>query len=752
MVVILMAITLILLLALGVYASNRLLTHWLIERSLEHTLAQIPVALQKAGLEEQLPDPRSGPPARHSTGDPPGDQIPGLQLRSTIDGALGAPPPGDLPGRALTRAERDVILPLLKPAELLSARAFSARDLQAAQSDPAPLLLAALDPDPSGQAGPNLPVAAVAKKTGVLLSENRAGVAVAMDFIGRISPHVLMVLPNRGSDGGMQSGLLLVTDQSVLLRSISGITALSSGLIAALCGISVLFAGILLWLRFRDQVRTTRDIEYLAHHDALTGLPNRAVFNARLNETLRLTQAKASNMGVMLIDVDKFKEINDTYGHGTGDLFLQIVANQLKSVFGDHLVARLSGDEFAVMTHSVSDIARLTRLASEMIASTDLPCVINGKEIKISLSIGIARASDGNWRASRLLHCADLALYSAKRSGRSTFVWYTSEMDADAQKRKEIEAGLVKALRFGQFELLFQPQYSLTDNQLKGYESLIRWNHPTKGTIPPDVFIPVAEETGLIEQIGDWVLNRACQEAVSWPDQTLRIAVNVSGAQFSAGETQKKVAKALRETGLDPRRLEIEITESLLISDTDAVVETLQQIREMGVAIAMDDFGTGYSSLSYLSRFPFDKIKIDRSFVQNLGEDAGTDAIVTSIIGLGRSLDVLITAEGVETPEQVTLLRAAGCDMVQGYLYGRPGSVEAHEEHRARLGYNRAEFWDENDDLVPLRAMAVARKPGSEDERGSASPQQDIDDDEIALSAELLAEDEADYSPRAMPA
>ncbi|MHA7777443.1 putative bifunctional diguanylate cyclase/phosphodiesterase [Roseibium sp. M-1] len=474
-------------------------------------------------------------------------------------------------------------------------------------------------------------------------------------------------------------GLLLLVTQSDILASLSPLIWSISAAIGGLCLASFVFAGILLWMRFYDQVRTNRDIQYLAHHDTLTGLPNRAVFNARLTEALRLAQAKASNIGVMLVDVDKFKEINDTYGHGIGDVFLQIVGERLKAVFGNHLVARLSGDEFAVMLTSVSDPARMTRLAADMLSATEVPCVIDGKEIKISLSIGLARATDGSWRASRLLHCADLALYRAKHSGRSTFSWYTPGLDAEAQKRKEIEEGLVKALKFDQFKLLYQPQYALKDGSLKGYEALIRWDHPSKGTIRPDIFIPIAEDTGLIEEIGTWVLNHACHEAALWPNQSRRVAVNVSPAQFIAGETQKRVAQALQNSRLDPRRLEIEITESLLISNTDAVIETLRQIRDMGVSIAMDDFGTGYSSLSYLSLFPFDKIKIDKAFIANLGKDASTDAIVTSIVGLGRSLDVTITAEGVETEDQAILLCAAGCDLVQGYMFGKPDTVAKHE-------------------------------------------------------------------------
>jgi diguanylate cyclase (GGDEF)-like protein len=472
---------------------------------------------------------------------------------------------------------------------------------------------------------------------------------------------------------------MLLVSQSGVLSGLSTLIWLISAAIGGLCFISFVVAGILLWMRFYDQLRTNRDIQYLAHHDTLTGLPNRAVFNARLTEALRLAQAKASNIGVMLIDVDKFKEVNDTYGHGIGDVFLQIVGERLKAVFGKHLVARLSGDEFAVMLTSVSDPGRMTRLAADLLSATETPCVIDGKEIRISLSIGLARASDGSWRASRLLHCADLALYRAKHSGRSTFSWYTPGLDAEAQKRKEVEEGLVKALKFDQFKLLYQPQYALKDGALIGYEALIRWDHPTKGTILPDIFIPIAEDTGLIEEIGTWVLNRACREAALWTNQNRRVAVNVSPAQFIAGETQKRVAQALQNSRLDPRRLEIEITESLLISNTGAVIETLRQIRDMGVSIAMDDFGTGYSSLSYLSLFPFDKIKIDKTFITNLGKEASTDAIVTSIIGLGRSLDVTITAEGVETEEQAILLSAAGCDLVQGYMFGKPDSVTKHE-------------------------------------------------------------------------
>lgn len=645
------SMSLVLTLALGVYASNRLLTHWLVVRGLEQAFLpqdrSIGKILSEIANQQVAPAP---PGLRLSPQQGQQSRIPAAELAalkalsqqengnsSVVDAALVYPATADNAGRFTNPAD----VPwhrfeLLRSPSVLGLvnRAFSS------------------------------------KKEIVALPD--------MTWQGKFGQNALITYRPRNA-GPNDPGLLLLVTQNDMLKSLTPLIWSISAAIGGLCLASFVFAGILLWMRFYDQVRTNRDIQFLAHHDTLTGLPNRAVFNARLTEALRLAQAKASNIGVMLIDVDKFKEINDTYGHGIGDVFLQIVGERLKAVFGNHLVARLSGDEFAVMLTSISDPGRMTRLAADMISATEAPCSIDGKDIKISLSIGLARATDGSWRASRLLHCADLALYRAKHSGRSTFSWYTPGLDAEAQKRKEVEEGLVKALKFNQFKLLYQPQYALKDGSLKGFEALIRWEHPTKGMIRPDIFIPIAEDTGLIEEIGTWVLNHACQEAALWSDRSRRVAVNVSPAQFIAGETQKRVAQALQNSKLDPRRLEIEITESLLISNTDAVIETLRQIRDMGVSIAMDDFGTGYSSLSYLSLFPFDKIKIDKAFIQNLGKDASTDAIVTSIVGLGRSLDVTITAEGVETESQTILLSAAGCDLVQGYMFGKPDTVAKHE-------------------------------------------------------------------------
>jgi diguanylate cyclase (GGDEF)-like protein len=532
-------------------------------------------------------------------------------------------------------------------------------------------------------ASDNVPVQDTTALLKELLATRKPAIHVANNLIGPPSEPSTIALPViNGSQ--VVGAIVLVNDQATTGVFLTEFLRFGLAILIGLCATAMLLAGFFVWVRFRDRLKDSQTIQFLAHHDALTGLPNRTVFATKLNEALRLAHAKATNIAVMLIDVDKFKKINDTHGHAVGDLFLQVIADRLRSVFGNHTVARLSGDEFAVLIAVDTDRKTLTRLAATMIEATRMPTRISGKDLQISLSIGVAQAREATWRASRLLHCADLALYRAKHSGRSTFKWYSPDMDAEAQQRKELEADLRKALEHDEFRLLYQPQFALADLRLSGYETLLRWEHPDKGTISPTVFIPIAEEAGLIEEIGSWVLNRACLEAAAWTDPSLTIAVNVSPAQFRPGKTEERVAHALKTSGLAPARLEIEITESLLISDTDAVVKTLTHIREMGVSVAMDDFGTGYSSLSYLSRFPFDTIKIDRSFVATLGKNRTTDAVVASIVGLGRSLGVTITAEGVENEAQVTLLRAAGCDKVQGFLLGRPMDLTENDPATAQ--------------------------------------------------------------------
>ncbi len=459
--------------------------------------------------------------------------------------------------------------------------------------------------------------------------------------------------------------------------SYTSVAWIGSLLIGLCCMFIITLTAVAFWLRTRKRLKSNSNIEYLAHHDPLTSLPNRMVFSAFLNEALRSSEMLGLNLCVMLLDVDKFKSINDTYGHGVGDVYLQIIASRLQSVFEGHLVSRLSGDEFAVIVTALKDAAPATELAQNLMRELKEPCKIDGQEIQISISAGLALATFANWDASRVLRCSDLALYEAKHAGRSTFCWYSPTMDEDARKRKEIEAGLVYALENDEFELLYQPQFALKDNTLQGYEALIRWHPAGKGSISPSVFITIAEDCGLISDIGAWVLNKACHEAASWPDKNLTVAVNLSPAQFKPHEITKKIAQALAHSHLDPSRLEIEITETILLSNTEEAIDTLNEIRRLGVRIAMDNFGTGYSSLTYLHRFPFDKIKVDRSFIRDLGKDLTTDVIVSSIIGIGRSMGIPIVAEGVENQNQVTLLRATGCSMVQGYLYGRPGSISS---------------------------------------------------------------------------
>ncbi|EEE44675.2 diguanylate cyclase (GGDEF) domain protein [Roseibium alexandrii DFL-11] len=688
-VIFLISMSLVMLLAAGVYASNRLLTHWLLVKGLEQTYAAWADTVYDTLQPREVRDTAVLP-----------QTLDGLRMTLTSDGRSNA-----------YHEQVDTLQNSLQSGHAPAGVLHFSILPSAMETREGPQSAAWASPEWEEKnlflAPQTLTDAKVAA-----LSSPRILAIPDMNTVGKFGNKAVIVYPAKDANS---RSLIALVSTATIMKSLVPLLFSVSAAIGGLCLISFLFAGILLWMRFREQLQTSKNIQYLAHHDTLTGLPNRAVFNARLSEALRFAQAKASNIGVMIIDVDKFKEINDTHGHGIGDVFLQIIADRLKSVFSGHLVARLSGDEFAVMLTSVSDTGRMARLAADMISATDPPCNIDGREIKISLSIGLARATDGSWRSSRLLHCADLALYRAKHEGRSTFCWYTQDLDAEAQKRKEIEQGLVKALKFDQLKLKYQPQYALSDGSLKGYEALIRWEHPTKGMMRPDSFIPIAEDTGLIEDIGNWVLEQACREAALWPNSNRRVAINMSPAQFAAGDIQKRVARALQSSGLDPKRLEIEITESLLISNTDSVVHTLRQIRDMGVSIAMDDFGTGYSSLSYLSLFPFDKIKIDKAFIQDLGKEASTDAIVTSIVGLGRSLNVTITAEGVETEEQAILLRAAGCDLIQGYLYGKPDDVKVHETVQADM-------------TAKIRSVkktwaTQSAKPGSDPATNSSGPQ-----------------------------
>jgi diguanylate cyclase (GGDEF)-like protein len=418
--------------------------------------------------------------------------------------------------------------------------------------------------------------------------------------------------------------------------------------------------------------RREREMQQLANFDSLTGLANRHQFRLSLDRALE--GASAAPCALLLLDLDNFKAVNDSLGHGFGDRLLQVVAKRLKTRVKEHgVLARLGGDEFALIYSRVESISDIAGLPGSMLDALSEPCYIDGIRLEMRASIGVALAPQDGDTAEMLLKSADMALYAAKESGRNTVCFYDAGMDERARHRLTLQNDLAKALEGRQFELNFQPQIDLATNRITGFEALLRWRHPERGFVSPGEFIPVAEETGLIVSIGDWVLQAACEEALRWPDD-LVIAVNLSAVQFRTGSVVDLVATTLARTGLPACRLELEITESSLVQDSAAARETLQALREMSVRIALDDFGTGYSSLAYLRIFPLDRLKIDRSFVSVLDDKDSSEshAIVRTIIHLAAALQLQTTAEGVETEAQRDTLREKGCRDMQGYLVSRP--------------------------------------------------------------------------------
>ena len=411
-------------------------------------------------------------------------------------------------------------------------------------------------------------------------------------------------------------------------------------------------------------------VAYLAHHDTLTGLANRARFMEMLTEALPTCPA------VLCIDLDRFKAVNDLFGHETGDALLRTVAEKLTVLAnGQCSIGRLGGDEFAVVVPGPDAPRFAAQLARQIIENLAHPKIVEGRFTHVGASVGIAVAGLDGADSSDLLRSADLALYRAKRQGKGQFCFFEAEMDLAAKERRELEADLRDALRAGQIELHYQPLADLETGQVTGFEALARWDHPQRGAIAPDLFIPIAEECGLIAELGSYVLHRAASQAAGWAP-ALRVAVNLSPLQFVQGDLEADVKAILDETGLDPCRLELEITEGLLIRDADRALSILEQLKDLGIRIAMDDFGTGYSSLSYFRQFPFDKVKIDQSFVREMGSNRQALAVVQAVIGLGRGLGMPVVAEGVETQAQLEGLRSEGCTEVQGFLVGRPQPIE----------------------------------------------------------------------------
>ncbi len=428
------------------------------------------------------------------------------------------------------------------------------------------------------------------------------------------------------------------------------------------------------WLATHEDIterqRSEERIAHMARHDGLTDLPNRMMLRDRLDHELKRVK-RGECLAVLCLDLDQFKSVNDALGHPIGDALLKLVADRLRGCTREpDTVARLGGDEFAIIMTQMDQPTDAAALAKRVRDSIVKPYQIEGHQIVTDISIGISVAPMDAIDADPLLRNADMALYGAKADGRGTYRFFEPEMNTRMKARRELEMDLRKALVGKEFELHYQPLVNLQNNEVNAFEALLRWNHPTRGTISPADFIPIAEETGLIVPLGEWVLKAACYEAVNWPEH-IKVAVNLSPAQLNNRNLLNVVIGALAETGMSARKLQLEITETVLLQNTFATLSTLHELRKLGVQVALDDFGTGYSSLSYLRSFPFDKIKIDRSFIQDLSNGAEPVAIVQAVANLAKCLNMTSTAEGVETQEQLETLQSIGCTEMQGYLFSR---------------------------------------------------------------------------------
>ncbi|HEV8424303.1 MAG TPA: EAL domain-containing protein [Actinomycetes bacterium] len=461
-----------------------------------------------------------------------------------------------------------------------------------------------------------------------------------------------------------------------------------------LCTVQVTITNLLDNPSVGGLVLNTRDISerrqledqlvHQAFHDSLTTLANRALFKDRVDHALLRTKRQTPSVAVLFVDLDGFKEVNDSLGHAAGDRLLIQVAERLHScVRPSDTVARFGGDEFAVLIEDASDDIDVTAVAERVLEGLRQPFVVNGRELHVRGSMGIARMESDVEGADQLLRNADLAMYRAKAAGRGGYERYDPEMHTELVQRVQLEADLRRALEDGDLFLNYQPTFDLASGQLVGAEALARWHHPTRGLVPPTEFIPLAEASGLIRPLGAWVLHEACRHAAEWQrassqrDKPLALSINLSGRQLQVPEVVDDVAQALQESGLQPESLVLEMTESVLMDDSENVLAILRRLKQLGARLAIDDFGTGYSSLSYLHRFPVDMLKIDRSFVERLSHASDNAELARTIVRLGQSLQLVTVAEGVEDSAQFLALRRMGCDVGQGYYFGRPmGSEE----------------------------------------------------------------------------
>ena len=470
----------------------------------------------------------------------------------------------------------------------------------------------------------------------------------------------------------------------------------------------VLSAGLVGWRGFIQagiRRRTEERLRYLARHDSLSGALNRASFDEALDRAVERHHASGVGFAVLCLDLDKFRDVNDTHGAALGDEVLRQLGERLAGLITrDDCVARLGGDHFALLHGGATGSDTVAAFAQRVVERLAQPYAIEGGSVRCGASLGAAIFGIDAAKVVDLMHRADLALSRAKAAGGGTFSVYDAALDGQLDARRRLASDLRLALERQQFKLHYQPLFGADASTLHGYEALLRWTHPERGNVSPADFIPVAEAAGLIDAIGRWVLKTACEEAASWPSR-LTVAVNLSAAQFRDGRLAETVRTELASSGLPAERLELEITESLLMSDAAAVMSALKDVAATGVRIAMDDFGTGYSSLAYLWRFPFDKLKIDRSFTQHLGVDYKVDMIVNSIVTLAHSMGMRVNAEGVETPEQLQALRRCGCDELQGFLLGRPGPADGLPHLAEQLDYGQL---SPRTDFGPLLTEPVA--------------------------------------------
>jgi len=465
-------------------------------------------------------------------------------------------------------------------------------------------------------------------------------------------------------------------DQTAQRDSFYGTFLIAAASLCLLIGLSFAVPTIAWYRRTKEKHTADRRIRFLAHHDALTGLANRTQLIEQLERALAILPLSGGNLAVHFIDLDRFKEVNDTLGHDAGDYLLKTVAERLRALtrFND-VAARLGGDEFVVIQTGISGKDQAEDFSRRLVSAVTASMMFKDQEIVATASVGVAMAPADGTDPERLLKSADLALYKSKADGRNCIRFFAPEMDAALQARLALEKVLRDAVLHERFVLHYQPVFEIAGRSLIGFEALIRLPAEDGALISPSTFIPIAEDMRLIDKIGAWVLREACRTAATWPE-VLTVAVNLSPAQFEAGTVSTIVAGALKEAGLAPRRLELEITETLLLGKSEAILTELQTLKAMGVAVVMDDFGTGYSSLSYLWRFPFDKIKIDRSFMQGFDSSSrDVETVVKSIIALGRELNMRVTVEGVETAQQAAFLDGADADLVQGFFFGRPVSA-----------------------------------------------------------------------------